>query len=119
MRAICVTGSATNARTTNPTTLPIKECTVAVQRAKAASPRCAMGKPSSVVATDEGAPGMLMRMADTAPAYTPETKSPSIVPIARFTGHEKVIDTSRAVAMVTERPGTAPTRSPTREPTKV
>ena len=76
-----------------------------------------IGKPSSVVATDAGAPGMFMSIADIAPEKTPTTYTPIIRAIASLTAHVKVTETRIAVAIVTESPGIAPTTSPAKAPT--
>ena len=68
-----VIGFATIDRTRRPKMVPMKDWKVAAHRASEASPFWAMGNPSRVVATAAGAPGILMRIADTAPAKTPET----------------------------------------------
>jgi hypothetical protein len=53
-----------------------------------ASPLEASGNPSSVVTTDDGAPGMFISIADRAPENTPTTYTPMMVARAEDVSHE-------------------------------
>ena len=61
------------ASTTREIMPPMKEEVTPIFRARSPSPRKAIGCPSKVVHTDDGVPGMLMRMAGTRPPEMPPT----------------------------------------------
>lgn len=61
------------ARTTREMMPPKKDAVTPIFRARSLSPRRAMGCPSKVVHTDEGVPGMEIRMAGTRPPEMPPT----------------------------------------------
>ena len=66
-RAIFASGGARSMRATAPTMPPVTEESVATVTARLPSPFLAIGKPSKVVAIEDGVPGVLTRMA----AYEP------------------------------------------------
>ena len=61
------------ASTTREIMPPMKEEVMPIFRARSPCPFRAIGCPSKVVHTDEGVPGMLMRMAGTRPPEMPPT----------------------------------------------
>ncbi len=56
-----------------------------------------------------GAPGIFNNIADLEPPYTPPANTPVIRAKALNISHEKVKEISSETAMVTDRPGIAPT----------
>ena len=116
---------AQSTSTISETVSPLAEAMWATRSALLASPRCAMGKPSSVVMYASGVPGVLKRIAGTAPP----TVAPFIMPMRKpSTGSrassekpkmEMSIGSAIAIAMGPARPGVAPTVMPSRKPPRI
>ena len=66
--------------------------------------------------TDEGVPGMFIRIADIAPPAMPPMYTPINVPIAVTSLIEKVRGIIRATPIVALNPGSAPKMRPTATP---
>ncbi|MPM11459.1 hypothetical protein SDC9_57805 [bioreactor metagenome] len=81
-------GFATSNRAMKPNNVPMNEYMMAYDSAWYDCPRFAKGKPSRVVTTDEGAPGILIRIAESAPEKTPTTYTPMMVASASVVCHE-------------------------------
>ncbi len=81
------------------------------------SPFRAMGKPSKVVATDEGVPGMPVRIPAMRPPERPPTRTLTMVAKPWGAGMPKVKGRVRTTAMAMVKPGMAPATSPPATPT--
>ena len=106
--AHCASTGVKKISTSTPSTPPTPEARNASCSACAACPCCTMRCPSKVVAMLAGAPGILSRMALTAPPATVAvyTEPSRISPLAGVMW--KVKGMRRATAMVGLRPGSAP-----------
>jgi hypothetical protein len=109
-------GGAKRARHITPIIPPTNEDIQLIDIARSPSPFFANGYPSNVVATAEGVPGVLIKIADhdppkIAPVYiAPRTISPEDGSSANVKG------TRIATAIVAESPGKAPIMIPARTP---
>ena len=84
-----------------------------------ASPRLAIGAPSKQVATEEGVPGMLIKIAEIRPPDTPPTYKPINSEIAAVISMPKVSGMHSATAIVAVRPGIEPKIIPTTTPSEI
>ena len=87
-----------------------------IPSANPASPRRAIGKPSNVVATEDGVPGMPVRMPDIKPPDSPPTKTEIIVARPCAGGIEKVKGSVNTTAIAIVKPGMDPAINPAPTP---
>ena len=80
-------------------------------------PPRAMGKPSNVVATEDGVPGMPVRIPAINPPDSPPTMTLTMVATPCSGGMEKVNGKVRTTAMAMVKPGMAPAINPPATPT--
>jgi hypothetical protein len=97
---------------------PKKDAQTPKHKALPASPFLAMGYPSKTVATEEGVPGMPMRIPEIWPPANPPTNTPIIAANPSIDFIPKVSGKRRAAPMVTVKPGIQPTTIPAIVPKK-
>ena len=95
---------------------PQKDDQTPIPSANPASPRRAIGKPSNVVATEDGVPGMPVRMPDIRPPDSPPTNTEIIVAKPCAGGMEKVKGNVNTTAIAMVKPGMEPAISPAPTP---
>ena len=81
-------------------------------RARPGLPERARGKPSKVVATEDGVPGMPVNMPDINPPDRPPTNTPIMVASPSIAGRPKVNGKVSTTAMVMVKPGIDPAIRP-------
>ena len=109
-------GSVAAIRNTPPIMPPRNEPHTPSQSARPASPFRAIGKPSNVVATDEGVPGMPSSVAVTSPPAEPPTYTPVIAARPCSGSRPKVNGSTMITVMVMVTPGSAPPTTPATVP---
>ena len=87
--------------------------------ARPGSPRRAMGNPSNVVATDDGVPGMPVKIPAIRPPDRPPTSTLTMVASPWGAGMPKVNGSVRTTAMAMVKPGMAPAIRPPATPTNI
>ena len=85
-------------------------------RAKPARPERTIGKPSNVVATEEGVPGIPISMPDNKPPESPPTKTPIMVATPWIGLSPKVKGSTRITPIAIVKPGIDPAISPLKVP---
>ena len=95
---------------------PQKEDQTPMPRARPGSPARAIGKPSKVVATEDGVPGMPVKMPDIRPPERPPTKTEIIVASPCAGGIEKVKGSVKTIAIAMVKPGIEPAINPAPTP---
>ena len=116
-KPISASGGANDMSSTAPTRPPKNDDQTPTPRARPGWPRRAMGKPSKVVATEEGVPGMPNKVPEMRPPEKPPTKTPSMVESPSMGLMPKVKGSVSTIAMVMVKPGIAPATMPASVPT--
>src|SRR3990172_6081606 len=117
LRATSARSGAKRVISTTEKSAPTKDDVKAAVSACPPSPRRAMGKPSKVVATDQGSPGMLKRMEVMAPPNSaPQYRLVSRM-MADVGGMVKVSGSRMATPLAPPRPGSTPITVPSAMPT--
>ena len=118
-RAIVESGGARKISAKTLSKPPQNENTMPIPNAFPASPRLAIGDPSKQVATEEGVPGILIKIAEIRPPETPPTYKPINSEIAAVISMPKVSGMQSATAMVAVKPGMEPKIIPTTTPNTI
>ncbi len=100
-------------------TPPQNDAQTPMPSASPGSPLRARGKPSKVVATEEGVPGMPVRMPAIRPPDRPPTNTPSMVANPWIGVMPKVKGRVSTTAMVMVNPGIAPAINPAATPNTI
>ncbi len=95
---------------------PPKDDQTPMPRASPGSPFRAIGKPSKVVATEDGVPGMPVMMPAISPPESPPTSTLTIVASPWDAGMPKVKGNVRTTAIAIVNPGMAPAINPPATP---
>ena len=98
---------------------PQKDDHTPIPSAKPGSPFLAMGKPSKVVATDDGVPGMPVNIPAIRPPDRPPTRTLTMVASPKCADIPKVNVKVSTTAMAMVKPGIAPAINPAATPTAI